>query len=165
MFVSALPGGDRGPEHRAKNGLKSRDVSTNAFFDKPGEIRHFACVYERHDSFPVGSVPTDEKYLSRSMVSAHGVVWIPFKNNWNLSTKTGRAHAIPLPVISSYDQGVSNLPKLRQLPKLETSEKWCSCVSKLKSVLARLSIDARQGFRRRPLLEGRGSNPDPEFCR
>ena len=72
MFVSALPGCNRGPEHWTKYGLEGGDVSANAFFDQPGEIRHLAGVDERHDDSPVCGVPTDQEHLSRSKVSAHG---------------------------------------------------------------------------------------------
>ena len=81
MFVSTLPGCDRRPEHRTKNGLEGGDVSANAFFDESGEIRHLAGVDERHDDSPVRGVPTDQEHLSRSMVSAHRRVRI--ETDWN----------------------------------------------------------------------------------
>ena len=74
MLVSTLPSCDGRPEHGTKNGLEGSDVSANAFFDQTGEIRHLASIDERRDNFPIGGIPTDEEYLSRSMVSAHGRV-------------------------------------------------------------------------------------------
>src|SRR5205814_4553821 len=56
VFVSALPGCNRGPEHWTKYGLEGGDVSANAFFDESAEIRHLAGVDKWHDNLPVGGV-------------------------------------------------------------------------------------------------------------
>jgi hypothetical protein len=76
MLERSLAGGDRSPQHRRKRRVQCCDGAMRSGLYKALDIGHLAHGHQRLDHLPVGSVPSDEKYLARRHEGGHSISWL-----------------------------------------------------------------------------------------